>query len=406
MTKFFSLTDNFGFYFGGSKKRYTKTIVPTQSQMLINGSASTLDPETWDAYNIFMTTAEVYAVIAMRGSLMASGNWRHYKMDSKGNKQEVISSDIVNFLENPNVLMNGNDYNYLLDQSKCIHGKSFEYILKGYSTQQIPSALNILPPNRTKIKISGNWYKRNKLNEIITGFEYDNDPIATDEIIYRRIANTNNPIDGESPLKSLYMEITNIREAKNFRNVIMTKRGALGMLVNQSTDSIGATPLVASEREDIERQYKQQYGNDDDQMQTLITGANLRYEAMSFPTRDLMLFEEVSEDFLRIIDAFGLNVNLFSKTKGSTFENLSQGLKQAYQITIIPEAEELAMNRTKFFGLDGKSEWLELDFSHVPVLQENEKERSEIANNKANATQTLVNAGYTLDEVKELIKFD
>jgi phage portal protein BeeE len=202
------------------------------------------------------------------------------------------------------------------------------------------------------------------------------------------------------------MELSNIRSAKQFRNVIMTKRGALGLLVNQSSDSVGSISLESDERESMEKQFKDSYGIEDDQMQTVITGANMRYEAMSYPTKDLMLFEEVNENFNRIIDTYGMNVNLFSKTKGSTFENLSQGLKQAYQSTIIPRAEEVAMNKTEEMGMDGKTQWLEIDYSKIPVLQENEKEKSEILNNKANATQTLINSGYSLDEVKDIISFD
>jgi hypothetical protein len=119
-----------------------------------------------------------------------------------------------------------------------------------------------------------------------------------------------------------------------------------------------------------------------------------------------MLFEEIDEDFLTIIDNYGLNANIFSRSKGSTFENLNEGLKQAYQSTIIPEAEELALNRSEMFGLLQKGEWLELDFSHIPVLQENSKEKAEILEKKANAINTLIQSGvYTKTEIQQIITF-
>ena len=43
---------------------------------------------------------------------------------------------------------------------------------------------------------------------------------------------------------------------------------------------------------------------------------------MSFPTKDLQLFEEVEDDMRVMLDTFGLNDNLFSKIKGSTFNNV------------------------------------------------------------------------------------
>jgi len=403
--KFIKLSESFGFFWGG-KKRYTKTPIPSRSELLINGSPQTINPDNFDAYDLFMTTAEVYAVIQLRASLLASGVWKHYKSGKDGKKEEVLNSDYVNFLENPNPLMKGNQYLMALEQAYCVHGSTFEYPVKAHSLELIPSAIHIMPNKDMTIETTGKWYKQTKVDEIIKEFKYCKDTIGVDEIIYRHLPNSNNPIIGESPLKPLYMELSNIRSAKQFRNVIMTKRGALGLLVNQSSDSVGSISLESDERESMEKQFKDSYGIEDDQMQTVITGANMRYEAMSYPTKDLMLFEEVNENFNRIIDTYGMNVNLFSKTKGSTFENLSQGLKQAYQSTIIPRAEEVAMNKTEEMGMDGKTQWLELDYSKIPVLQENEKEKSEILNNKANATQTLINSGYSLDEVKDIISFD
>jgi hypothetical protein len=137
-----------------------------------------------------------------------------------------------------------------------------------------------------------------------------------------------------------------------------------------------------------------------------MTNASLKWQPMTFPTRDLLLFEEVDANFLSIIDAYGMNANIFSREKGSTFENLAQGIKQAYQSTIIPEAEELAMNRTRLFGLESKGEWLELDYSHIEVLQENEKEKAEVLQLKANTLEKLNTSGlFSAQELKEIVKF-
>jgi hypothetical protein len=135
-----------------------------------------------------------------------------------------------------------------------------------------------------------------------------------------------------------------------------------------------------------------------------MTNTSLNWQPMTFPTKDLMLFEEINDDFLTIIDAYGLNANIFSRQTGSTYENLSEGIKQAYQSTIIPEAEELAMNRSQLFGLISKGEWLELDYSHISVLQENEREKAEVLEKKANAMKTLSELGiYEVDDLKQIV---
>ena len=62
------------------------------------------------------------------------------------------------------------------------------------------------------------------------------------------------------------------------------------------------------------------------------------------------------------------------------------------------------MNRSKLFGLINKGEWLELYYSHISVLQENEKEKAEVLEKKANAMKTLSELGiYTQDDLKQIV---
>jgi len=186
----------------------------------------------------------------------------------------------------------------------------------------------------------------------------------------------------------------------------MNKKGALGMLSNSSKDDVGGMPLDKKERERLEKAYQRQYGIDDDQMQVLMTNASLNWQAMSYPTKDLMLFEEVDADFRNIIDAYGLNDNIFSKEKGSTFENLAEGLKQAYQSTIIPESEELSLNRTRLFGLQERGEFVKLDYDHIPVLQANKKEESERIERLARAAQIMSETGLISgEEIREIMGY-
>lgn len=404
MAHSFDLKDLFS-SFGFGKKRYTKTPTPPQTINLMNGVSQILTPKNWDAYDIAMTTAEVYAVIHTRAVLLSSGTWKHYKM-VKGEKVEVDNSPFVKFLEQPNVLMNGNDYIYLLDLCESIYGNTYESLVKGFSSDKLPKAMYILPPNEIKLKTTGMWYTQLSIEDMIDYYEYCKDRIDVKDIIHRRIPSIKNPLLGESPMNPLYMQISNIRTANEFRNTAMVKKGAFGILSNSSTDVVGARSVTKKERQRINDQYNKDYGIDESKGQVIITDAQLNYQNMTFPLRDFMLFEGISSDFNRIIDAYGLNINIFSKEKGSTFENLSQGLKQAFQSTIIPKSEILSMNKTKEFGMDSSVEFVELDYSHIPVLQENMKEQSEVIKNKANAIQTLVNSGIPIDEARVLAKID
>jgi len=391
-----------GSLFTGSSKMYTKTPYINRIQMFINGEPNWLNPQSWDAYDIYMTTPELYAVIQRRGYLLASGVWRHYDR----NGEEIDNSEVVKVLNNPNPLMNGRDFLRQYNENKCLFGNNYEYLLKPYSSSQ-PVGLTNLNPATIQIQTTGKFYKQSTMEDIVKAYKLMygtdvSDVFEPSEINHTRLVNSQNPIVGESPLRALYMPITNIRSAYGFRNIIMNKKGALGILSNASKDSSGAIPLNEIERQRLEKEYQKNYGIDDNQMQVIMTNSSLNWQPMSYPTKDLMLFEEVDADFRKLIDAYGLNDNIFSREKGTTFTNMAEGLKQAYETTIIPEAEEISMNRTRVFGLDQRGEFLKLCYDHIPVLQEDKSKEAERVERIANAVQTLVNAGFP-NEARDLL---
>ena len=111
--------------------------------------------------------------------------------------------------------------------------------------------------------------------------------------------------------------------------------------------------------------------------------SSVKWNPMSYPTKDLLLFEEIDANFRAIIDAFGLNDNIFSRTKGSTYENIAEGIKLAYQNCVIPFAEDIALGMSKANGLNGVDHYLKLDFSHIEFLKDDMVAQSEV--NKRNA---------------------
>jgi phage portal protein BeeE len=391
-------------------REYYKTSTPNAG-ILLSGQPEFLNPETWKPHNIYMTTPQLYSVINRRGYLLASGTWKHYKSNG-GKPVEVLNSEVVRLLENPNPLMKGNDLIRQWNENICVFGNNYEFELKGFDTDPIPMGLSNIMPTTVGMKTTGKYYRQLDLASIIEYYEVFDGALVADRIETRIMNHTKsinalNPVKGESMMTPIHMPISNIRAAYEFRNVIMTKKGALGILSNGAKDASGAIPLNKDERERIEREYQRQYGIGKNQLQMIMTNASLNWQAMTYPTKDLMLFEEVDADFRVIIDHYGLNDNLFSREKGSTFTNLAEGLKQAYQSTIIPIGKELAMNRSERFKLLEKGEWLELDYGKIPVLQENLKEKAETLEKKANAIVKLKETGYyTSDELKKLISFE
>lgn len=377
----------------------------------LEGSPSWESPDDEKAFELFLTTPQLYSVISLRGSMLASGAWKHYRKNGDNVEQvEFKNSDALKVLENPNPLMNGNDYLKLINENWCIFGNNYEYLNRPFANS-VPASLSILPPTQMSIETTGKVYKQTKIEDIIKEYKLEGggstEKFEPKDINHFKAVSSQNPIKGNSPMRPIIMPISNIRAAYQFRNILMTQKGAIGILSNKSSgDGVGAVPLKADERDKIQKAYLDQYGIGDKEGKVIISGASLEWQSMSYPTKDLLLFEEIDANTRAIIDNYGLNDNLFSREKASTFSNLENGFKQAYQATIIPFAEELAMRYTKIFMLPD-NEWLELDYSHLPALQKNEKERAEVLEKKANALRTLRELGvYNDDELKDIIDLD
>lgn len=406
---------NFQFQWGRSLKlRYPNTPELFPQVLMSEGKPELIEVTNENAFQMFINTAEVYSVINRRGYMLASGVWKHYK--TIGDKvEEIKNSDVVQLLENPNPLCNGNDFLRMWNENELVHGNNYMYKLTSQSIfPEIPATLTNLIATQIRINTTGKWWDQRRIEDIIQSYEYLYGGINTDkhifntrDIIHTKNVGSMNPIKGDSPLIPLNMEINNIRSAKKFRNTINSNNGALGILSSQ-TGGNGAIPLTPVERARIEKEYREHYGIKDSQSKILMSqSGSLKWEPMSYPTKDLMLFESVSADFRSVIDRFGMNDMIFSREKGATFTNLAEGLKHAYQVTVIPDADEKAMRLSKEFGLVEKGEFLCLDYDHLPILQKNEKEKAEILDRKANAVQKLKTSGvYSDDEIRGIAGFD
>jgi hypothetical protein len=130
----------------------------------------------------------------------------------------------------------------------------------------------------------------------------------------------------------------------------------------------------------------------------IITESNVKWQPMSYPTKDLMLFEELNADKIALIDAFGLSMNLFSSEKGTTFTNVRDSIRMCYQDTIIPETQQMYDSMMNQLGLDKEGLRLIALFDHLPVLAEDEFALSRSMKARAEALEKIVAMGVTLTD--------
>lgn len=129
----------------------------------------------------------------------------------------------------------------------------------------------------------------------------------------------------------------------------------------------------------------------------IITESNVDWKPMTFPTKDLMLFEELTADKIALIDAYGLSLNLFSTERGATFSNVRDSIRMVYTDTIIPETQSMYDSMLKQWGLDSEY-YLKADFSHLPVLQVDEESKANVQKTKAETLEKIQAMGVQLSE--------
>jgi len=368
----------------------------SQSVQLGNKGAVYIDTEK--PYELYHSIPQLKTIIGKKKAMFA--NVVPILKDSEGVAIDgALAEDFYKLIYSPNVMQSFNELMENQLEQFDIYGNQFTYKNKVSNLSKFPVALWNISPRYMSPVMTGKVFDQVEKSGIISSYEYCENSTKrnydVNEIMYMRHNDLDNPVIGTSPLKFLKHPLSNIDGAYKFRNILINEKGAIGILSNTTKDSMGGMPLTTPERKQIEEAHRKNYGINDEQMRLIITDASMTWTPMSYPTKDMMLFEEVSEDTLVLIDHFGMNVNLFA-SKNATFENVTASIKQVYADTIQPYADKYFTSLTAFLEIEklfGKGAYIEPSYDHLKVLQENKKEGAELFKLNVDSVTQLVTSG-------------
>lgn len=381
-----------------------RRLFPTANQLWGVKTAVWID--TQNAWELFMTIPELRAVIDKRASMMSSNV--PVMVDKDGNL--VQNHWLLDLIKKPNPMQSWADVVYSLSVNDALYSNSFAYSpLRSFNQRNI---FVTLPSGKIEIRTTGRTLRQMDVDGMIEGFrfKYDDEQLESldvQDVIYLTTADGMNLLKPTSKLDSLKYPLSNIKASYHKRNVLLENIGAIGILSAQQSDMGGAIPMTPEEKRDIQRDW---YNRSKDEL--IITESQVNWQPMSYPTRDLMLFEELTADKLAIIDAYGLNYNMFSSDKGATFTNVRDSIRMCYTDTIIPETQSMYDTIMQQFKLSDEGYRLIADFSHLPVLQEDELSKQQAMTSKVNNYSTMLRDGvitseqYAAEFGIELMKID
>ena len=347
--------------------------------------------DTNDAWRLFIEIPELRSVIDKRASMMASNHPCLYDM----NGDKVESHWLMDLFKDPNAMQSWSDVVYSLSVQDALYSNAFAYCPK--RSFDIRNLMVPLPANKIEIQLSGKKLQAMDSEDMITRFvfQYDDDSkerIDWTDMIYLTTDDGMNLVKPISRIDSLKYPLSNIKAQYNKRNVLLENIGAIGILSTSQNDMGGAIPMTPEEKQQIQRDW---YKRSKDEL--IITESNVDWKPMSFPTRDLLLFEELNADKIAIIDVYGLNINLFSSEKGTTFTNVRDSIRLVYTDTIIPETQSMYDSMMKQWGLS-EEYYLKAEFDHLPAMQVDEESKANVQKTKAETLEKIAGLGVNLSE--------
>lgn len=374
----------------GKNDNLMKMLTRNQNQFWGKKEPTWIDTDK--PYELYIRIPELRTVINKRAIMMSSGI--PVLCDLDGNPVE--NHWMLDLINKPNPTQSWSDVIYSLAVNDGLFNNSFAYCPQ--RSFDIRNLLIPLPSNKIKIVGTGRYLDQIETSGLINNFQfwYDTEKkevIEVDDMIYLNTPDGINLLNPVNRIDTLKYPLSNILAQYNKRNVILENMGAIGILSSKKSDMGGSLPMTPEEREEIQKDWLRRSKD-----KLVMTEADVNWTPMSYPTKDLLLFEELTEDKMAIIDAYGLSYYLFSQAKGSTFTNVKEGMRMSYQDTIIPETNQMYSTMSHQLGLIDEGLYLKPDFSHVPVLQDDKNAEASAMNLRADAVNKIINAGVPLNE--------
>lgn len=346
-----------------------------------------------DYVEAFQSLPEVNSVINLKARCFANGK---IKIVDKSGKE--IAHRYTPLFSNPNWYQPISEFLRQCRIYREVFGNEFIYLLQPLGLDNSVKSIFTLPPDLMTCEYidATPFFLHNDLPAVKYEISINNRKVQLrhEDILHlddNRISIRSDQKDvllGESKLQALAQPINNLYAAYKSRGTIMHRRGALGVLSNEQKDVTGSIPLLDTERDDIQNQYKKMYGHGLDQHQIIISSLPLRWQSIELDPRKLGLYEECREDFDRIMDAYGIPSELIVRQNGATYENQNQARKGFYQNVVIPEANEWIQAISSTLFEDDKATAV-VDYSHLPIFQEDIKAKNEAMTSRVNYLSAL-----------------
>lgn len=283
----------------------------------------------------------------------------------------VENSPYTNLLYTPNYFQSKEDFFFQQSVFLDISGTDFIYQRK-ILRNEVPKAIYNLIPSEIDLQKVQNLNKfiftlndqktfgDKTIKYILDSTEYQipiRDLIPTFDLANGLVKNS--LFTSPSKIKAIAKILNNINENLDSKAInLQMSRKYIGINNNDGNKA----QIQENDRISVE--------NAIERKNLLLTNAGIDVKHLVSDMKRLYLDEQYSEDFNKVLLAFGMNKNVINPfSKDSTFENQSQGLISYIQNTIQNRADNTMNSLSQSWGLYERGEMLKASYDHLPIMQ-------------------------------------
>lgn len=358
-----------------------------------------------DFRSAYLLCAPLKAAVNRRAQMFVNGKITFLNSNNNNPLRGSFATTLTTLFTRPNVIQTGKQflaqYNIYID----VFGYCPVLKISPVGMPNVIKSMWCLPPWLFDLKFKKvKFWEQTNLKDIYESFSLswngENSPLDMDSVFIALDNSISTDDDGylllpDSRVRSLELAISNDIAAKKAANTLVTKKGAIGILSKDAGSNNQYAPLKLGDEKKVIQEDFRRYGMTGQEWQVIVTDAALKWQSMSFPVKDLMLFELMNASLAEICDGVGLYAYLMNNRNnvGTTFANLNEAKKSQYQDFIIPDSEARIEQLSQNIIPESEDAYLKIDYSHVEVLQATEQAKAVTRAASADAFQAEFDLG-------------
>ena len=352
-----------------------------------NGSVQYIElNDSVDLFAAYSRCAPLAGVLSQMARAFTAGRIEVINRNT-GNYVRGQYKEWERLLAKPNPIQTGKHFLKQIYTNVKVNGWCFALKLYPFGFRDRPYQIWALPPESIVwerkyygMTMPGSYKNLGDVYRFYFYFDGMRTELSFDDLIMFSDSTITDPITlfPQSRLIPMRYPVSNSIAIYEASATLVQKRGALGILSNQSKDTVGHIPIEKEERERVESQFYSNYGLTRGQSQVIITTAALNWQQMAMNVKDLMLNEMQLGNMKDICEGLGYPFVLSAHSDQSTFTNSKSGDTRLFQNTIIPDSEDLIEQQLNE-GLNTAEFNIEIliNYEHLPAMQAAKKEESE-----------------------------